>query len=179
MAVTSFFLEAAQGNNVRRVRDMMADSLIRDPLFEEFDEMLGEMGKFSLDPDEPHDGKPFNQDSTAWDKPYLDNLMRDLRLNFSPERVDHVKSVCRYIYSEKIEAIQAERRCKAIVRSKSQPEQTTASNSLCFMLIAGAVMALLIIGYIWLFSTSQKGTPTQTDTDKGINTVVSEEPSLH
>ena len=148
MAVTSFFLEAAQGNNVRRVRDMMADSLIRDPLFEEFEEMQREAGKFSINPYEPHDGKPFNQDNAAWNKDYLDSLMIDLRSNFSMERVDHVKSVCRYIYGEKIEAIKAERRRKSSERKQIMPEHQVNSNSLWWVLMAGAAVALLIIWWL-------------------------------
>ena len=110
MSVTPFFIEAAKAGNKRRVRDMMADSLIRDPLFEEFDEMLRKAGEFFLNPYEPYDGKPFNQDKAAWDKLYLDNLMGDLRSNFSQERVKHVKEVCRFIYKDRIETIVAERR---------------------------------------------------------------------
>ena len=153
MAVTSFFLEALKENNVKRVRDMMADSLIRDPLFNEFEEMQREAGKFSMKPFEAHDGKPFNQDSSAWNKSYLDSAILDLRKNFSRERVAHVKNVCRYIYSDKISDKIKDNNHRKPASLPSRP----VKNLRGIIIALAAALAIAIIIILWLLLDRNPG----------------------
>ena len=108
---------------------MMADSLIRDPLFNEFDEMQREAEKFAINIYEPHDGKPFNQDSSAWNKSYLDSVILDLRKNFSRERAAHVKQICSFVYKDKIKANRRGREASAAYQRQSNSVSASALHS--------------------------------------------------
>lgn len=73
MPVTSDFKNAVHDKNVRRVRIMMKDSLIRDPSFTEFDEMSSEaekgLGAGTLY--DKHDGESFSPNKSDWNKTYI------------------------------------------------------------------------------------------------------------
>ena len=46
---------------------------------------------------DPHDGKQFTEDSSKWNDDYMNKLMVEVVLNFSHERVDHLKDVVHYL----------------------------------------------------------------------------------
>lgn len=92
MAVTNAFHDAVKSGNVRRVRIMMKDSLLVDPTFGEF----GEMEKAAASMRglyDPHDGREFELDRQKWDDSYMNKQMARVVLNFSHERIGHLKDV--------------------------------------------------------------------------------------
>lgn len=101
MSVTNEFMKAVAEKNVDLLHIMMSNSLLFDPTFEEFDEME------KLAKDVPglyvkHDGKTLENVPEKWNDNYLHRLDAELVLNFSHERVAHIKKVIRYLRPVKL-----------------------------------------------------------------------------
>ena len=96
MKLTNAFYEAVNSGNVRRVRIMMKDSLLFDPSFARFSEM--ERITRNLEGlYEEHDGMEFIKDPSQWNDDYMDKIMVDVVMNFSHERISHIKEVVHYL----------------------------------------------------------------------------------
>ena len=144
MPVTSEFKKAIQEKNVNRVRIMMKNSLVRDPSFEEFDEMSREAEKglgASILYDK-HDGEIFSTDKSDWNKTYMNNLLVDLMSNFSRERLDYLKSVCGFIYADDI---RASKQAQRTTEKHSELRRKRSNNSFGLIMIALALIIALII----------------------------------
>ncbi len=96
MALTGAFYEAIQSGNVVRVRIMMKNSLLSDPSFAEFAEMERAAASMAGLYDQ-YDGGELISDKSQWTNNYMDKLMVKLISNFSPERINHLKEVVRYL----------------------------------------------------------------------------------
>lgn len=96
MSLTSAFYEAMQSGNVVRVRIMMKNSLLSDPSFAEFAEMERAAASMAGLYDQ-YDGGELISDKSQWTNSYMDKLMVKLISNFSPERINHLKEVVRYL----------------------------------------------------------------------------------
>lgn len=100
MAITNEFRDAVKAQDVRMLRIMLKDSLVVDPTFAEFGQMMkladGIPGLF-----DPHDGETMNYDKTVWTKNYMDEQMVRVIYNFSEERLDLLKSICGYLYKDR------------------------------------------------------------------------------
>ncbi|MDR1320698.1 MAG: hypothetical protein LBK56_04640 [Gracilibacteraceae bacterium] len=95
MAVTNAFRNAVSAGNVMGIHIMMKDSLLVDPTFAEFDEMSRLAAVSGLY--DQHDGRELKSDKSEWNDDYMDKLMVQVVGNFSPERLDHLKEVVRYL----------------------------------------------------------------------------------
>ena len=96
MSLTGAFYEAIQSGNVVRVRIMMKNSLLSDPSFAEFAEMERAAASMAGLYDQ-YDGGELISDKSQWTNNYMDKLMVKLISNFSPERINHLKEVVRYL----------------------------------------------------------------------------------
>lgn len=96
MSLSNAFREAVNEGNVRLVRIMMKDNLLLDPTFAGFSEMERVAANLAGLYD-PHDGKKFIEDSSEWNDDYMNKLLVEVVLNFSHERVDHLKDVIHYL----------------------------------------------------------------------------------
>lgn len=96
MSLPKSFREAVKEGNIRKVRIIMEDNLLADLTFAGFDEMERAASNLNGLYDE-HDGQEFVLDSSKWDDNYMNKLMVDAVLNFSHERIDHLKKVVRYL----------------------------------------------------------------------------------
>ena len=97
MAITKAFRNAIATEDVRDIRIMMKDSLIVDPTFAEFGEresLARNIGQLY----DPHDGREFELDKSAWDDDYMNKLMVQVVGNFSHERINHLKDVVTHLY---------------------------------------------------------------------------------
>ena len=101
MAVSQEFQTALDDKDIGLVRIMLKDSLVLDPTFTEFGEML-RVAEKSLDSlyDE-HDGEELINDSSQWDKDYMDTQMVKVIRNFSRERIELLKNICAHLYGTK------------------------------------------------------------------------------
>lgn len=96
MALTNVFKKAVEDNSVRKIRIMMKDSMLVDPSFEEFNEMVQAASSVEGLYDE-HDGKELIENQSEWDDAYMSRLMVQVVGNFSHERLEHLKKVVRYL----------------------------------------------------------------------------------
>lgn len=148
MPVTSDFKNAVHDKNVRRVRIMMKDSLIRDPSFVEFDEMSreAEKGLGTKTLYDKHDGESFSSNKSDWNKTYMNNQMIDLMSNFSRERINHLKAVCSLIYADEIQKM----------KQRNQEDRhyddnhIHGSNTGCApVLLIMMIIVILIFAWLW------------------------------
>ena len=96
MALTNAFYDAVNRRDVGLVRVMMKDSLLVDPTFSRFNEMLNATKSLDGLYDE-HDGRELKSDRTEWNDDYMNMLMVQVVGNFSRERLEHLKQVVRYL----------------------------------------------------------------------------------
>ncbi|MSR92013.1 hypothetical protein [Inconstantimicrobium porci] len=96
MALKNSFYDAVKDKNIRRLRIMMSDSLLVDPTFREFTEM-DEVASSVEGLYEPFDGRPLETDESNWNDDYMSKQMVQVVSNFSHERIEHLKSVIRYL----------------------------------------------------------------------------------
>lgn len=101
MAVSQEFQTALDNKDIMTVRIMLKDSLVVDPTFTEFGEML-RLAEKSLDSlyDE-HDGEELINDGSRWNKDYMDTQMVKVIRNFSKERIELLKNICSHLYGTK------------------------------------------------------------------------------
>ena len=92
------FFKAVDEKNIRRLRIMMKDSLMVDPSCKQFNEMSKHVKNIEGMYDE-HDNRPFENDKNKWDDKYMYAELSKLVGNFSKERIEHIKKVITYVYS--------------------------------------------------------------------------------
>lgn len=96
MALTNAFFEAVSSRNIRRIRIMMKDSLLVDPSFSEFHKMENEAsGVINLY--DIHDEGELLLDNSLWNDSYMNDLMVQVVINFSHERIEHLQQVVRFL----------------------------------------------------------------------------------
>lgn len=147
MPVTTDFTNAVRDKNVRRVRIMMKDSLIRDPSFAELEEMSreAEKGLGTRTLYDKHDGESFSLNKSDWNKTYMNNQLVDLMSNFSRERLNHLKAVCSFIYADEIQNMKQRNR----EEQHYDDNRAHGNNSGCAtVLLIAAVIVILV--FIWL-----------------------------
>lgn len=96
MALTNAFFEAVSSRNIRRIRIMMKDSLLVDPSFSEFHKMENEASGV-IDLYDIHDGGEFLVDKSLWNDSYMNDLMVQVVINFSHERIEHLQQVVHFL----------------------------------------------------------------------------------
>ena len=85
-----------------------------------------------------HDGEVFSNDLSAWTKDYLAEQMVNVVTNFSKERVEFLKNICKHLYSARAEKIENERRTE-----NSQKIQVTRKQVGTGLAIAGVASAVV------------------------------------
>ena len=109
MAITQEFRDAVKNKDNRMVRIMLKDSLLVDPTFREFNEMLKIAESDITDLYDEHDGEVLKYEESIWTKDYMDEQMVQVVYNFSKERVDLLKRICKHIYRERASKIESEK----------------------------------------------------------------------
>lgn len=109
MAITNEFKNAVKENNTRMVRIMIKDSLVIDPTFKESAEMLALAEPVLIDLYDEHNGENLDFSTSHWNKEYMDKQMVQIIFNFSKERLELLKKICKYLYQDRIENIKSER----------------------------------------------------------------------
>lgn len=94
--VSQEFKKAVESGDLIGVRSVLLDDLIIDRTFKMFDEALA-YANVRLDVIQPHDdtniGYPINPDSENWTERYLSLQKAEIMMNFSQDRIDHIKKV--------------------------------------------------------------------------------------
>lgn len=137
MTITQEFREAVNNKDTRMVRIMLKDSLVVDPTFTEFNQMraLAEANIVNLY--DEHDGEVLKSEATAWTKDYMDEQMVQAVYNFSKERINLLKSICKHLYGQRAIKIEKERKTSTTKIQISQKQVGTG-------LVVGGVVATAV-----------------------------------
>lgn len=113
MAIPDKLKEYINNQDILAIRIMLKDRIILDPTFKEFDDIDSYIRKNYIhiyeNIYEKHDEKEFEEKSEKWDKDYLNKQCVELVINFSKDRVKHLRKVCKVVYKERIDSINRER----------------------------------------------------------------------
>ena len=128
------FKQNVESGDLVTVRSALVDDLIIDRTFEKFDEALA-YARPKLDVIQPYDNSPFETEAESWDNRYLNRQKVALMVNFSKERIEHIKNVIRKIQpvnSEDIEskAINEKRTGRTVLSEKPVKQKTSTSSSI-------------------------------------------------
>lgn len=110
MTITKDFKEAVSNKNSRMVRIMLKNSLLVDPTFVEFNEMISFAERNIVNLYDKHNNEILIYESNRWSKDYMDEQMVKLINNFSRERIDLLKKICSCLYRDKAEKIESNRK---------------------------------------------------------------------
>ena len=90
--ISEEFKRNVESGDVVTVRSALVDYLIIDRTFKMFDEALTYASQ-RLDLIQPFDSDALVFDSTQWDETYLNEQKVALMVNFSTERINHIKEL--------------------------------------------------------------------------------------
>ena len=110
MSIPDKLKEHVKNQDIKSIRIMLKNIIIADPTFAEFDELNSYIKKNNIDIYEKNDDKKeFEKDRSKWNKDYLNTECIRLVTNFSEERVNHLREVCKVVYKERIDSINQKR----------------------------------------------------------------------
>lgn len=138
MNISQDFINAVAEKDLMMVHIMLKDSMVVDPTFKEFDTLLVYAENNLEELYDEHDGEVFANDLSAWTKDYLAEQMVNVVTNFSKERVEFLKNICKHLYSARAEKIENERRTE-----NSQKIQVTRKQVGTGLAIAGVASAVV------------------------------------
>lgn len=110
------FNSALKSGNLLRTRIMLKDSLIVDPTFTQFNEMLAYARRDLPGVVVPHDGEALENDRSKWTKDLMNMELVEIVNNFSDVRIEHLKKIIEVILADKIKSA-------ATVRTNTHPTQ--------------------------------------------------------
>lgn len=127
--VSADFQSALQKGELLRVKIMLKDSLIVDPTFVQFDEML-EVARNSF-PEilVPHDGADLEDDRDKWNVDLMNLELVQIVDNFSKPRIEHLKKVIGVVLADKIAKTKAARTSRESSSSRQEKRSTNTQAS--------------------------------------------------
>lgn len=102
--ISTEFKQNVQTRDLVTVRSALVDYLIIDRSFKSFDEAF-DFAQESLDILQSYDGESFETEPEKWDKNYLNRQKVALMVNFSQERINHIKMVVEKVLPRNAEVI--------------------------------------------------------------------------
>ena len=96
---------------------MLKDSLIIDPTFSQFNEMLAFAKRELPDLLQPYDDKFLESDRSKWNKDLMNEELVAIRNNFSEMRIEHLKKVIGVVFASEI------KKAKEAASSKAKQQQ--------------------------------------------------------
>ena len=100
--VSPEFNATVKSRNVLRARIMLKDSLIVDPTFSQFNEMLVYAKQALPNLLVPYDGEVLENDRTKWNTDLMNTELVEIVNNFSDVRIEHLKKVISVVLAENI-----------------------------------------------------------------------------
>lgn len=96
------FSSAVKSGNLLRARIMLKDSMIVDPTFFQFNEMLAYAKREQPDLLEPYDNEILESDKSKWTTETMNTELVEIVNNFSDVRINHLKEVIRVVLADNI-----------------------------------------------------------------------------
>lgn len=140
--ISEAFKKAISDKDFDRARIMMKNTLTMDLTFKSFQEMLDYALKYHPEIIERHDGGEFAPQED-WDKLYSSLIKVDLLDNFSAERIEHIKNVHTYIYSDEIDSSEYNS-----IDEKDSGTTPNSRNMIVLITTIGVAAASIIFGVI-------------------------------
>jgi hypothetical protein len=94
--------ELIKEKDVLALKIALKNRITLDPSFKEFDALNKYIKKHGIELYEKHDGKAFEEDSSKWDKDYMNTELVRLVTNFSVERVNQLRKVVKVVYKDRL-----------------------------------------------------------------------------
>lgn len=129
------FNAAIKSGNLLRTRIMLKDSLIVDPTFAQFNELLAQARRELPNLLVPHDGEILEDDKTRWNTDLMNTELVEIVHNFSEVRIDHLKKVIAVVMADNIRkasmasSIPPVQRQQKVLQGGASAQGTTAQSS--------------------------------------------------
>ena len=94
------FKEHVANKDTRAIRISLKNMITYDPSFNTFDVWLDYTKKNNINIFDEHDGKSMENDSSKWNKDYMNTQLVRLVVNFSKERINHLRKVVPHVYNQ-------------------------------------------------------------------------------
>lgn len=94
------FSSAVKSGNLLRARIMLKDSMIVDPTFFQFNEMLAYAKRELPDFLEPYDNEILENDKSKWTTDVMNTELVEIVNNFSDVRINHLKEVISVVLAD-------------------------------------------------------------------------------
>lgn len=146
--ISADFKKAVELRDEEKVKMMLKNSLTMDLTFNQFKSMLAHAVGFIPYIIEPHDGTIF-EPKENWNKDYASLLKYDLVDNFSAERIEHIKEVQLYVYTDEIKKQQENSNDDINSPSDKSSEFSFDTQRIITLVMAlGVATASIIIGVV-------------------------------
>jgi hypothetical protein len=146
MGITKEFMDSVQNSEVRMIRIMLKDSLVVDPTFSEFEEMIKLAESKIENLYDQHDGTELDYNSSNYTKSHMDKQMTKVVMNFSKERIELLKSICKHLYKDRIRNIE---QTKKTINQEPGFSQKQIGSSACIggvaIVVVGVVVSKIVI----------------------------------
>ena len=94
--------ELIKEKDVVALRIALKNRITLDPSFKEYDALIKYIKQHGIEVYEKHNGKAFEEDSSKWDKDYMNTELVRLVTNFSVERVNQLRKVVKVVYKDRL-----------------------------------------------------------------------------
>lgn len=152
--INTEFKKAILSEDIIAIKSILIDSLVIDPTAKTFDELLlyaKENLKNNLI--DIHDGEILIDNENEWNIDYLNKQMVKVLYNFSNERIQLIKNMCKIIYKDKI---LSQKKVKNEYPLNNIPRRRTykvrKNNRIGIKIIIGLVILIILIIIVNLFS---------------------------
>lgn len=152
--INTEFKKAILLEDIIAIKSILIDSLVIDPTAKTFDELLlyaKENLKNNLI--DIHDGEILIDNENEWNIDYLNKQMVKVLYNFSNERIQLIKNMCKIIYKDKI---LSQKKVKNEYPLNNIPRRRTykvrKNNRIGIKIIVGLVILIILIIIVNLFS---------------------------
>ena len=152
--INTEFKKAILLEDIIAIKSILIDSLVIDPTAKTFDELLlyaKENLKNNLI--DIHDGEILIDNENEWNIYYLNKQMVKVLYNFSNERIQLIKNMCKIIYKDKI---LSQKKVKNEYPLNNIPRRRTykvrKNNRIGIKIIVGLVILIILIIIVNLFS---------------------------
>lgn len=120
--------KCADNGDIRGLRYIFDDCLDVDPTFEKYKDGWEYCQKVNGLIEAHKELTPFDSNPSKWNEDYWVKLKSDLMKNFSSERFEHMITVAKIYYADKIKRLEAER-SSAIKKDVAKPFSSTTISS--------------------------------------------------
>ncbi|WP_304152493.1 hypothetical protein [Megamonas hypermegale] len=152
MKVNDNFIKAINERDIKMLQAIINNSFITDPTTGTIREMLQIIKENNIDIFEQHDNKVLYEEKRYWTRDYEKQLLSDLFLNFSRERITLLLKIVPYVECNQIEQEIEQNKNKTVKPAVTVSTRTTRrrpvtykknSSPLPYVAVGGVVVAAL------------------------------------